>query len=54
VRPFRFFFLVLVLFPIASLQPEALSSSTAEASVSAASPEMDRLAKTLVGDWDNG
>jgi len=52
MRPFRVFFLVLVLFPIASLQPKALSSSTAEGSVSAASPEMDRLAKALVGDWD--
>jgi hypothetical protein len=52
MRPFRFFFLVLVLFPLGSLQPKALSWSTAEASVSAASPEMDRLAQALVGDWD--
>ena len=52
MRPFRFIFLVLVLFPLGSLQAKALSWSTAEASVSAASPEMDRLAQALVGDWD--
>ena len=52
MRPFRFFFPVLLLLPIASLQPESLSSSPAEESVSSASPEMDRLAKGLVGDWD--
>jgi hypothetical protein len=52
MRPFRIFFLVLLLLPIASSRPESLSSSPAESSVSAASPEMDRLANALVGDWD--
>ena len=52
MRPFRIFFLVLLLLPIASLQLESSSSLPAEESVSAASPEMDRLAKGLVGDWD--
>jgi hypothetical protein len=50
--PFRVFVLVLVLLPFASLQSESLNSSPAEGFVSAASPEMDRLAKALVGDWD--
>jgi len=50
MRPLRFFFLVIVLFPVGSLHPKALSWSTAEAS--AASLEIDRLAKALVGDWD--
>lgn len=52
MRPFRFFLLAFVLFPVAFLQPKSLSSSPAEGSVFAASPEMDRLAKALVGDWD--
>jgi hypothetical protein len=52
MKRFRVFFLVLLLLPIASLQPESLSLSPAEGSVSAASPEMDRLANALVGDWD--
>jgi hypothetical protein len=50
--PFRVFLLVLVLLPFASLRSESLNSSSAEGSVSAASPEMDRLVKALVGDWD--
>lgn len=52
MRPFRFFFPVLLLLPIASLQPESWSSSPTEEFVSSASPEMERLAKGLVGDWD--
>jgi len=52
MRRFRVFFLVLLLLPIAYLQSESLSSLPAEESVFAASPEMDRLAKELVGDWD--
>jgi hypothetical protein len=51
MRPFHFFLVALVLVPIAYLQPKSLSSSPAE-SRSAASPEMDRLSKVLVGDWD--
>jgi hypothetical protein len=52
MRPFHFSLLALMLFPVASLQPKSLSSSPAEGSVFAVSPEMDRLAKALVGDWD--
>jgi hypothetical protein len=52
MRPFHFLLLAVMLFPVASSQPKSLSSSPAEGSVFAASPEMDRLAKALVGDWD--
>src|SRR5260370_16223657 len=52
MRPFHFSLLALMLFPVASLQPKSWSSSPAEGSVFAASSEMDRLAKALVGDWD--
>ena len=52
MRPFHALLLALMLFPVASSQPKSLSSSPAEGSVSAASPEMARLAKVLIGDWD--
>src|SRR5215469_17449658 len=52
MRPFRAFSLVLLLLSIASSQQESSSLLLSESTVSAASPEMDRLAKALAGDWD--
>jgi carboxyl-terminal processing protease len=51
MRPFCIFFLMLLL-PINYLHPERSSSSPAAGFASPASPEMDRLARRLVGDWD--
>jgi len=50
MNPFRVFTLVVLTVVIASF-PRSLRSSPEEQSISAASPEMERLAKVLVGDW---
>jgi len=52
MRTFRAFSLVLLLLSIASSQQESSSLLLSESTVSAASPEMDRLAKALAGNWD--
>jgi carboxyl-terminal processing protease len=49
---FRGFSLVLLMLSIASSQKEPSSLSPAEQPTSAVSPEMDRLANALGGDWD--
>ena len=51
MNPFRVFTLIVLTVAIASF-PLSLSSSTAEQSISAASPEMERVATVLLGDWD--
>jgi len=52
MRPFRFFFLVLVLFPIASFTAESIEFFDRRGICVRGKPEMDRLARALVGDWD--
>ena len=51
MNPFRVFTLIVLTVAIASF-PLSLSSSAAEQSISAASPEMERVATVLLGDWD--
>jgi hypothetical protein len=51
LKPFRVFSLVLLIPSVASWQQQPLNLSAEEQSRSAAGPEMDRLAKALVGDW---
>ena len=48
MKPFPMFALVLLMLPF-RISPQ---ESTKEPAVSAANPEMDRLAKALMGDWD--
>jgi hypothetical protein len=52
VRPFLAFSLVLLLLSIVSSQQESSNLLLSGSTVSAAGPEMDRLAKALAGDWD--
>ena len=52
MKAFRLFSRALLVLSIASPRQEPLSLSPADQPTSAAGPEMDRLAKALVGDWD--
>jgi hypothetical protein len=50
IRPFLAFSLVLLLLSIVSSQQESSNLLLSASTVSAAGPEMDRLAKALAGD----
>ena len=52
MKPFLVFSVVLLIPTVAFSQSQHMDLPVAEQSISAASPEMDRLAKALAGDWN--